>query len=71
MKYILLLQICSSISSQCSNSYQKNEIFNSWYECGRQGYISAVQVLDEMGYVAVNNTKSQVRFTCKEVGKES
>jgi len=68
MKYILLLQICSSLTNECSDTFQNKTIYNSWYECGRAGYVSAVSILDTMGYNAVNDTKSQIRFACKEVG---
>jgi len=68
MKFILVLQICSSIAQSCMPPIKADNIlYDSWYDCGKAGYKSAYEILDKLTKVEVNKAKTMIQFRCIEV----
>jgi len=68
MKFILVLQICSSIAQTCMPPIKADNIlYDSWYDCGKAGYKSAYEILDKLTKVEVNKAKTMIQFRCVEV----
>tara|TARA_R100001530_G_scaffold38074_1_gene29502 strand:- start:1643 stop:1864 length:222 start_codon:yes stop_codon:yes gene_type:complete len=68
MKFILVLQICSSIAQSCMPPIKADNIlYDSWYDCGKAGYKSAYEILDKLTKVEVNKAKTMIQFRCVEV----
>jgi hypothetical protein len=68
MKFILVLQICSSIAQTCMPPIKADNIlYDSWYDCGKAGYKSAYEILDKLTKVEVNKAKTMIQFRCIEV----
>ena len=68
MKFILVLQICSSIAQSCMPPIKADNIlYDSWYDCGKAGYKSAYEILDKLTKVDVNKAKTMIQFRCVEV----
>ena len=63
MKYILILQICSSILGQCTEPIKTGE-YNSHYDCATAGFISSLSVLREFKIDYVNKNRMLVNFSC-------
>jgi len=71
MKFILVLQICSSIAQTCMPPIKADNIlYDSWYDCGKAGYKSAYEILDKLTKVEVNKAKTMIQFRCVEVVAE-
>ena len=71
MKFILVLQICSSLSLSCLPPIKvDNVLYNSWYDCGKAGYKSAYEILAQSNKVDVNKAKTLIQFRCIEVVAE-
>jgi hypothetical protein len=71
MKFILVLQICSSIAQSCMPPIKADNIlYDSWYDCGKAGYKSAYEILDKLTKVDVNKAKTMIQFRCLEVVAE-
>ena len=68
MKFILVLQICSSIAQSCMPPIKADNIlYDSWYDCGKAGYKSAYEILDKLTKVEVNYATTMIQFRCIEV----
>ena len=68
MKFILVLQICSSIAQTCMPPIKvDNILYDSWYDCGKAVYKSAYEILDKLTKVDVNKAKTLIQFRCIEV----
>jgi hypothetical protein len=71
MKFILVLQICSSIAQTCMPPIKANDIlYDSWYDCGKAGYKSAYNIMKQSNKVDVNKAKTMIQFRCIEVVAE-
>ena len=67
MKYMLIMQICSAIYQQCSDPQPNFNYFNSFHDCSTAGYLNALTINQELGYLEVNSAKIMVQFKCEEV----
>jgi hypothetical protein len=38
MKYILIMQLCSALTSTCQEAYKPSIQFGTFYDCGISGY---------------------------------
>tara|TARA_R100001594_G_scaffold49599_4_gene82536 strand:+ start:1106 stop:1342 length:237 start_codon:yes stop_codon:yes gene_type:complete len=67
MKTIVLsVIICSALHGNCQIPYEKNESYETWADCMRQGYIDSLQIVDLMGDQYVNNNRIFIKFQCEE-----
>jgi len=67
MKFMLVLQICSSIYQQCSEPMPNNIPYDSYYDCSTAGYLNALTINQSLGIEEVNKGKIMVNFRCEEL----
>jgi len=67
MKFMLVLQICSSIYQQCSEPMPNNIPYDSYYDCSTAGYLNALTINQSLGLEEVNNGKIMINFRCEEL----
>lgn len=66
MKYFLLLWVCSAINGSCLvPALQSSQVFNSHYECVKEGYASAMEMVEAIGQNEIENNRLFVAFNCK------
>ena len=66
MKFMLVLQICSSIYQQCSEPIPNYVPYDSYYDCSTAGYLNALTINQSLGLEEVNKGKIMVNFKCEE-----
>ncbi len=69
MKYILILYVCSFISTEpyCSDSHVVPLEFISYEDCILQGYKSSHNTLKELYGERIESEKLAIRFNCREI----
>jgi hypothetical protein len=67
MKFMLVLQICSSIYQQCSEPMPNNIPYDSYYDCSTAGYLNALTINQSLGLEEVNKGKIMINFRCEEL----
>ena len=67
MKYMLILQICSSIYQQCSEPMPNNIPYDSYYDCSTAGYLNALTINQSLGLEEVSKGKIMINFRCEEL----
>jgi hypothetical protein len=65
MKFLLVLQICSVISQQCTQPVEIGR-YKDHFDCATAGFINAMGAIREIGVEEVNQNKLLVNFYCKE-----
>ena len=65
MKFLLVLQICSIVTQQCTGSYEIGR-YKDHFDCATAGFINAMGAIREIGVEEVNKNKLLVNFSCKE-----
>ncbi len=67
MKFILILNICSAVYSNCLPPITDNFVFNSWQECANAGYLRAIEETNKMDSNVVNINQVVINFKCLPV----
>ena len=65
MKFLLVLQICSIVTQQCTGSYEIGR-YKDHFDCATAGFLNAMGAIREIGVEEVNKNKLLVNFSCKE-----
>jgi hypothetical protein len=65
MKFLLVIQICSVITQQCTQPVEMG-MYKDHYDCATAGFINAMGAIREIGVEEVNQNKLLVNFYCKE-----
>ena len=66
MKYFLLLWVCSAINGSCLlPPIQRNQLFDSHYECVKAGYLDGLQMVQAIGAIEIEKHRLFVAFNCK------
>ena len=65
MKFLLVIQICSVITQQCTQPVEVGR-YKYHYDCATAGFINAMGAIREIGPEEVNTNKLLVNFYCKE-----
>ena len=65
MKFLLILQICSIVTQQCTGSYEIGR-YKDHFDCATAGFLNAMGAIREIGVEEVNKNKLLVNFSCKE-----
>ena len=65
MNFLLVIQICSIVTQQCTGSYEVGR-YKDHYDCATAGFINAMGTMREIGVEEVNNNKLLFNFSCKE-----
>ena len=68
MKFILVLHLCSMLTSQCYESVHVNMEFNNHRDCALAGYEISGKSLEQLNEKDVNDGELAVRFQCKKTG---
>jgi hypothetical protein len=69
MNYILILWVCSSITTTClTPPIYQTETFKTHYECVKAGYIKGFNLVETMGEVIIEKDKLFIAFNCKPNG---
>ena len=42
-------------------------LYDSWYDCGKAGYKSAYNIMEESNKIDINKAKTLIQFRCIEV----
>jgi len=67
MKYVLLIQLCSTLMQQCYPPVEIKPAYNSYYQCGIAGYQTSIKMFQQLGYSQINTNKINIRFSCKQL----
>ena len=65
MKFLLVIQICSIITQQCTQPVEVGR-YKDHFDCATAGFINAMGAMREIGVEEVNTNKLLVNFYCKE-----
>ena len=66
MNYILILWVCSSITTTClSPPIYQSTTFKTHYECVKAGYVNSFKLVEKMGEAIIEKDKLFVAFNCK------
>jgi hypothetical protein len=65
MKFLLVIQICSVITQQCTQPVEIGR-YKDHYDCATAGFINVMGTMREIGVEEVNNNKLLFNFSCKE-----
>jgi hypothetical protein len=65
MKFLLVIQICSVITQQCTQPVEIGR-YKDHYDCATAGFINAMGTIREIGPEEVNNNKLLVNFYCQK-----
>ena len=66
MKFLLVIQICSTVLLQCTEPIQMNT-YNSHYDCATAGFLKGITVIRELGVEYSNENKMVMNFSCQEL----
>ena len=66
MKFVLIMQLCSALTSTCQEVYKPGIQFGTFYDCGISGYSIAGSTIKKMDRELVEKDKLYVRFGCIE-----
>jgi hypothetical protein len=65
MKYLLVIQICSSVMQTCTDPISIYPMYSSHYNCATGGFLHGISVIRELGEEEVNKDKIYVNFMCQ------
>jgi hypothetical protein len=65
MKYLLVIQICSSVMQTCTDPMPIYPMYSSHYNCATGGFLHGINMIRELGEEEVNKDKIYVNFMCQ------
>ena len=65
MKYLLVIQICSSVMQTCTDPIPIYPMYSSHYNCATGGFLHGINMIRELGEEEVNKDKIYVNFMCQ------
>ena len=63
MKFLLIMQVCSSIAMSCMDPMDAGE-YKTHFDCATAGYLNAMGLMRELGEDTVNKKLITVQFKC-------
>ena len=66
MKFLLIMQVCSSIHLACMNEMPAGE-YKTHFDCATAGYLNAITTVQRMGPEMINKDRIIIRFSCNPV----
>ena len=66
MKFLLIMQVCSSIHLSCMNEMPAGE-YVTHFDCATAGYLNAIGLTREVGQTIVDRDRITVKFECKPI----
>ena len=70
MKFMLVITLCSFISSECPVQFQDDKFYDDWSSCMKSGIIKSKGFIDGIDSNVINNLKIAPKFMCYEVKVE-
>ncbi len=67
MKFLLIMQVCSSIHLACMNEMPAGE-YKTHFDCATAGYLNAMGLMRELGKAEVNRSQISIQFKCMMTG---
>ena len=67
MKFILIIQICSIISSSCMAPIEINPGYNEYSKCTLDGYTKSLEFLKALDEKTINEKQIYTKFYCNPV----
>ena len=64
MKFLLVIQICSVITQQCTQPVEIGR-YKDHYDCATAGFIKGITALRELGEEYVNEKRMLMNFSCR------
>ena len=64
MKFLLIIQVCSSITMSCMDPMDAGE-FSTHFDCATAGYLNAVGLNKEVGQEVVSRDRITIKFECR------
>jgi hypothetical protein len=64
MKFLLIIQICSTLLQECTEPIEIYPLYNSHYDCATGGFLRGMTMVREIGEEEVNNKNILVNFAC-------
>ena len=69
IKFMLVMQLCSSLTGYCSQDFMHSEKFESYKSCMIEGSKISMNVFKELPAKEVNKQKATINFYCLEVNE--
>jgi predicted transcriptional regulator YheO len=66
-KFIVVLQICSILSGECSDWHTDNIKKDTIKDCLKHGYQKSIDIIDNLQEEYILETKTAIRFVCEAV----
>ena len=67
MKFLLIIQICSLVHTECLPPQKIYPMYSSHYDCSTGGYLRGLTIIRELGQEEVNKAKIYIHFTCQKL----
>ncbi len=67
MKFILLIQICSIISSSCMAPVEIGPGYEEYSKCALDGYTKSLEFLNALEEKTINEQQIYTKFYCKPI----
>ena len=64
MKFLLIMQVCSTIHLACMEEMTMG-IYKTHFDCATAGYLNAMGLMRELGEDEVNRNKITIQFKSK------
>ena len=66
MKFVLIMYACSVVANSCGEGIQDPMKYTTHKECAVSGYTKAIEILNTMDEVTVNDARVFFSFTCTQ-----
>ena len=63
-KFLLIIQVCSTLIGQCMPPITTVQEYNSQYECLHAGALNMIEIAQTLGSDYVNEQKIIINFSC-------
>ena len=67
MKFMLILTLCSSLYNSCMTPLKVDKLYDSHYDCAKDGYKSSGEAIENFGKQRVNDEVLYINFTCEKI----
>lgn len=67
MKFMLILTLCSSLYNSCMTPLKVDELYDSHFDCAKDGYKSSGEAIENFGKQRVNDEVLYISFTCEKI----
>lgn len=65
LRFLLIIQICSTVQQQCLEPVPIYPTHDSHYDCATAGYLHSLNTLHNLGSTTVNDNQVIINFSCE------